>query len=151
MALALSPLSKSAYHGSKTQKTPSRILVLHHGEGADRPTIRGGFWGRDSEMALKILSVVGARPNFMKIAAICEAVKDFNRCSSVERIDNVLVHTGQHYDAPMSDFFFNDLELPRPDLFLGVGSASHSQQTAWIMERFESVLLQERPDVVLVV
>lgn len=101
-------------------------------------------------MALKIVSVVGARPNFMKIAAICEAIKGSN-LQSGERIEHVLVHTGQHYDANMSDSFFNDLELPRPDLYLEVGSASHSEQTARIMERFEKVLLDERPQIVLVV
>jgi UDP-N-acetylglucosamine 2-epimerase (non-hydrolysing) len=102
-------------------------------------------------MAFKILSVVGARPNFMKVAAICEAVKSFNAKSTGQDLDHVLVHTGQHYDANMSDFFFNDLELPKPNLFLGVGSGSHSAQTAKVMEGFETVLLAERPDVVIVV
>jgi UDP-N-acetylglucosamine 2-epimerase (non-hydrolysing) len=102
-------------------------------------------------MALKILSVVGARPNFIKIAAICEAIKEINRLEGAEQIHHVLVHTGQHYDSNMSDSFFNDLELPKPDLCLGVGSASHSVQTARIMERFESVVQNEQPDVVLVV
>ena len=102
-------------------------------------------------MALKILSVVGARPNFMKVAAIYDAIKEFNQLSLREEIHHVLVHTGQHYDANMSDFFFNDLELPKPDLFLGVGSASHSEQTAKIMEGFEGVLLNENPRVVIVV
>ena len=100
---------------------------------------------------MKIMSVVGARPNFMKIAAICDAVKDFNDAAGHEKIQHLLVHTGQHYDANMSDFFFNDLELPNPDLCLGVGSGSHSEQTARIMERFEPVLLNEKPRVVLVV
>jgi UDP-N-acetylglucosamine 2-epimerase (non-hydrolysing) len=100
-------------------------------------------------MMLKILSVVGARPNFMKIAAICEAVKAFNSRSTINKLEHVLVHTGQHYDANMSESFFNDLELPKPDISLGVGSASHSVQTAKIMEQFEAVLINERPDVVL--
>lgn len=99
----------------------------------------------------KIVSVVGARPNFMKIAALCEAIKDFNKSSGHKSIQHVLVHTGQHYDANMSNSFFNDLDLPKPDIFLGVGSGSHSVQTARIMERFESVVLKERPQVVLVV
>jgi UDP-N-acetylglucosamine 2-epimerase (non-hydrolysing) len=102
-------------------------------------------------MVLKILSVVGARPNFIKLAAICEAIKEFNLLSSRVQINHILVHTGQHYDANMSDSFFNDLDLPKPDLFLGVGSASHSAQAARIMERFESVLLAEQPTAVLVV
>ena len=101
-------------------------------------------------MVLKILSVVGARPNFIKIAAICEAINGMNS-QGTEQIHHVLVHTGQHYDTNMSDSFFNDLELPKPDLCLGVGSGSHSVQTARIMERFESVVLNEKPDLVLVV
>ena len=102
-------------------------------------------------MAYKILSVVGARPNFMKVAAVCEAIKDYNSNGDAPRVEHILVHTGQHYDANMSDLFFNDLELPKPDLFLGVGSGSHSAQIARVMERFERVLLAEKPDVVVVV
>lgn len=102
-------------------------------------------------MAFKIISVVGARPNFMKVAAICEAIKDYNCQGRSSSIDHVLVHTGQHYDANMSDLFFNDLELPKPNLFLGVGSGSHSTQTARVMEGYEKVLLAEKPDVVIVV
>ena len=102
-------------------------------------------------MSIKILSVVGARPNFMKIAAICEAIREYNTTNTSLSIDHILVHTGQHYDANMSDMFFNDLELPTPNLFLGVGSGSHSIQTAKIMEGFERVLLAEKPDIVIVV
>jgi UDP-N-acetylglucosamine 2-epimerase (non-hydrolysing) len=102
-------------------------------------------------MGYKILSVVGARPNFMKIAAICEAVKEYNLQDNGQRLDHVLVHTGQHYDANMSDLFFNDLDLPKPNLFLGVGSGSHSAQTAKVMEGFEQVILAEKPNVVVVV
>jgi UDP-N-acetylglucosamine 2-epimerase (non-hydrolysing) len=87
----------------------------------------------------------------MKIAAICEAVKEYNSAQNAHSIQHVLVHTGQHYDANMSDLFFNDLELPKPDLFLGVGSGTHSAQTAKVMEEFERVLLAERPDFVIVV
>jgi UDP-N-acetylglucosamine 2-epimerase (non-hydrolysing) len=101
-------------------------------------------------MAYKILSVVGARPNFMKVAALCEAIKEHN-AEKPDSIEHILVHTGQHYDANMSDFFFNDLDLPKPHLFLGVGSGSHSSQTAKIMDGFEKVLLTEKPSVVVVV
>src|SRR5262245_22213903 len=87
----------------------------------------------------------------MKIAAICEAIEEHNGRSTGRRIEHLLVHTGQHYDTNMSDFFFNDLELPKPNLFLGVGSGSHSVQTAKVMEGFESVLLAEKPQVVIVV
>jgi len=102
-------------------------------------------------MPLKIVSVVGARPNFMKIAAISDAIREYNASSKTSGIEHILVHTGQHYDANMSEMFFNDLELPRPNLFLGVGSGSHSVQTARVMEGFEKVLLTEKPDVVIVV
>ena len=102
-------------------------------------------------MSLKIVSVVGARPNFMKMAAICDAIKEHNELEPTRPIKNVLVHTGQHYDTNMSDSFFNDLDLPKPDIFLGVGSASHSVQTARVMEGFEAVVLNEQPDIVLVV
>jgi UDP-N-acetylglucosamine 2-epimerase (non-hydrolysing) len=102
-------------------------------------------------MSLKILSVVGARPNFIKVAAICDAIDQHNRLSEGPEIGHVLVHTGQHYDANMSDLFFNDLELPPPDIFLDVGSASHSVQTAKVMQRFEKVLLEQNPHIVIVV
>jgi UDP-N-acetylglucosamine 2-epimerase (non-hydrolysing) len=102
---------------------------------------------------MKILSVVGARPNFMKIAPIVRAVEKYNSGLSGNTdlaVEHVLVHTGQHYDAAMSDQFFKDLDLAAPDRFLGVGSGSHAQQTGLTMQRFEGVLLEERPDVVLV-
>jgi UDP-N-acetylglucosamine 2-epimerase (non-hydrolysing) len=95
---------------------------------------------------LKVINVVGARPNFMKVAPIVEAMKRRER-----EFTPLIVHTGQHYDAAMSDAFFSDLDLPQPDVYLGVGSASHAAQTAAIMERFEPVVLQEKPDWVLVV
>jgi UDP-N-acetylglucosamine 2-epimerase (non-hydrolysing) len=95
---------------------------------------------------LKVINVVGARPNFMKVAPIVEAMKRRER-----EFAPLVVHTGQHYDAAMSDAFFSDLELPAPDVQLGVGSTSHAAQTAAIMQRFEPVVLQEQPDWVLVV
>ncbi|MBI5644309.1 MAG: UDP-N-acetylglucosamine 2-epimerase (non-hydrolyzing) [Deltaproteobacteria bacterium] len=106
---------------------------------------------------MKILSVVGARPNFMKIAPIITAVDEYNfkfgdkaSNGNAARIVHKLLHTGQHYDQLMSALFFKDLKLPKPDIYLGVGSASHAVQTADIMNRFEPVLLSEEPDVVLV-
>jgi UDP-N-acetylglucosamine 2-epimerase (non-hydrolysing) len=102
-------------------------------------------------MPFKILSVVGARPDFMKVAALSEAITEYNGRAETPSITHILVHTGQHYDANMSDLFFNDLELPKPNLVLGVGSATHSAQTARILEGFERVLLVEKPDVVVVV
>ncbi len=93
---------------------------------------------------MKIVHVVGARPNFMKVAPVLRAVE---RAGFAE---NRLVHTGQHYDFAMSDVFFVDLGMPRPDLFLGVGSGSHAEQTAKVMIGFEKLLLEERPDLVVV-
>jgi UDP-N-acetylglucosamine 2-epimerase (non-hydrolysing) len=102
---------------------------------------------------MKILSVVGARPNFVKIAPILRAVADYNmRCGAGQPpVESVLVHTEQHYDDAMSAAFFTDLKIPRPKWTLGVGSGSHAIQTAEVMRRFEPVVLEERPDVVLVV
>jgi UDP-N-acetylglucosamine 2-epimerase (non-hydrolysing) len=94
---------------------------------------------------MKVLNVVGARPNFMKIAPIVEEM------SRVPEIHGILVHTGQHYDAGMSDVFFRDLGIPRPDVHLGVGSGSHAEQTARVMVEFEKVCLAEKPDLILVV
>jgi UDP-N-acetylglucosamine 2-epimerase (non-hydrolysing) len=93
---------------------------------------------------MKILSVVGARPNFVKIAPVIE---ELNK----RGIRNVLVHTGQHYDDVMSKEFFRDLGLPEPDINLGVRSGSHAVQTAGIMTGFEGVLVQEKPDIMIVV
>lgn len=93
---------------------------------------------------MKVLVVAGARPNFMKIAPLLAELRD-------RAVNAVLVHTGQHYDARMSGTFFSELGIPDPDYHLGVGSASHAVQTARIMEAFEPVLLQERPDWVVVV
>ena len=102
---------------------------------------------------MKIFIVVGARPNFMKAAPILKAIGEFNaiRGGWAEMLSTVLVHTGQHYDARMSDAFFADLDMPLPDVFLGAGSGTHAQQTAEVMKRFEPVLLREKPDALLVV
>ena len=96
-------------------------------------------------MAWKILCVAGARPNFMKIAPLLRAFANDARFAAR------LVHTGQHYDAKLSKVFFDDLQIPRPELELEVGSGSHAQQTAEIMKRFEPVLAAEQPHGVLVV
>lgn len=93
---------------------------------------------------MRILGVVGARPNFMKMAPIV-------RAAAGSDITLRLCHTGQHYDDNMSKVFFEDLELPRPDVYLGVGSGSHAAQTAVIMTEFEKVLADEQPDLVMVV
>jgi UDP-N-acetylglucosamine 2-epimerase (non-hydrolysing) len=95
---------------------------------------------------IKVINVVGARPNFMKVAPVVEAMGRRGR-----EFAPLVVHTGQHYDARMSDAFFRDLGMPEPEVHLGVGSGSHAQQTAAVMQRFEPVLLREQPDWVLVV
>ena len=94
----------------------------------------------------KVLNIVGARPNFMKIAPI---VREMARRDS--EFQPLIVHTGQHYDAAMSDSFFEDLGIPTPDFHLEIGSASHAVQTAKIMTAFEPIVLAEKPDWILVV
>ena len=90
--------------------------------------------------------VAGARPNFMKVAPIYAEMR-----RRPDEFEPLIVHTGQHYDAAMSDAFFTDLGMPKPDVYLGVGSGSHAVQTARIMTEFEPVLLEYKPDWVLVV
>ncbi len=93
---------------------------------------------------MHILHVVGARPNFMKAAPVLRALREFSN------VRQTLVHTGQHYDAGMSDVFFRQLDMPEPDLNLSVGSSSQAQQTAEVISRFEPVVLERKPDWVLV-
>lgn len=94
---------------------------------------------------MKIINIVGARPNFVKIAPIMEAFE------AHEQVETLLVHTGQHYDKKMSESFFDVLGIRTPDIHLGVGSGSHAQQTAAIMTAFEPIVLEHKPDVLLVV
>lgn len=93
---------------------------------------------------MKVLHVAGARPNFMKVAPVMEALKEKGS------ISQILLHTGQHYDENMSDIFFRQLGLPAPDLNLEVGSGSHAAQTAEIMTRIEPILIERKPDLVMV-
>lgn len=95
---------------------------------------------------IKVLVVAGARPNFMKVAPL---MKEFHKYRG--RFAIKLVHTGQHYDFRMSEIFFDHLNIPKPHIFLNVGSASHAVQTARVIEAFEKVALKERPDLVIVV
>ena len=104
-----------------------------------------GRIGAGDKAAIRILSVVGARPNFMKIAPIAHAL------AARPDMRHVLVHTGQHYDQNMSTVFFQELEIPEPDIHLGVGSGSHAQQTARVMMQLEEVMLRETPDLIVVV
>ena len=106
---------------------------------------------------MKIVNVVGARPNFMKISPIIRAINSHNNRIHSSRgknnsiLDSMLVHTGQHYDYKMSRVFFDELEIPKPDIHLGVGSGSHAEQTGNVMIAFEKILLKAKPDLVLVV
>jgi len=104
---------------------------------------------------MKIISVVGARPNFMKISPIIRAIEKHNKLIthylSHITLHHLLVHTGQHYDYEMSRVFFEDLDLPEPDIYLDVGSGTHAEQTGKVMIEFEKVLFKEKPDLVIVV
>src|SRR4030043_1691643 len=115
---------------------------------------------------MKIVTIVGARPQFIKAAAVNRAIQGFNlsRASRTtwrlstgksndkrnKRIYEILIHTGQHYDYLMDKVFFEELELPKPDYHLGVGSGSHAKQTGRMLERIESILQKENPKVILV-
>ena len=90
-----------------------------------------------------ICSVVGARPNFMKMAPVINEIRR-------RGLDQIVVHTGQHYDAQMSAVFFDALEMPQPEIYLGVGSGSHAEQTARVMIAFEQVCLEKKPNLVVV-
>ena len=120
---------------------------------------------------MKIISVVGARPNFMKIAPFIKAINEYNsniknqvpsvssvpsvsqvpKPLPVQKITHILVHTGQHYDDRMSKAFFEALNIPNADINLGVGSGSHAEQVGNTMMAFEKVLEKEKPDWVVVV
>ncbi len=96
-------------------------------------------------MTCKPALVVGARPNFMKAAPLIKELRRFQ-----DRFTPILIHTGQHYDHKLSKLFFDELNMPRPDVYLGVGSGSHAAQTAKIMMALEKTFLEERPDMVIV-
>ena len=93
---------------------------------------------------MKILSVVGARPQFIKAAMLSKAWEGYPDCKEI------LLHTGQHYDFGMSDVFFAEMDIPSPKYFLGVGSGRHGAQTAMMLEKTENILLKEQPDWVVV-
>ena len=98
---------------------------------------------------MKIISVVGARPNFIKISPFIKAISDYNSLAK-EKIKHILVHTGQHYDDRMSKAFFNSLKIPSADINLEIGSGTHAEQVGKTMIAFEKVLLEEKPDWVIV-
>jgi UDP-N-acetylglucosamine 2-epimerase (non-hydrolysing) len=100
---------------------------------------------------MKIILVAGARPNFMKIDPILRAIDKRNASGKRKTIKPFLVHTGQHYDYEMSKVFFEELDLPEPDVYLGVGSGTHAEQTGKVMIELEKVLVEQKPHLVLVV
>lgn len=99
----------------------------------------------------KILTVIGARPQFIKAAVVSRAIQHYNRATDGKFcIREYIVHTGQHFDHNMSDIFFNDMEIPRPDIFLNINQLSHGAMTGRMIEEIEKVILSEIPDAVLV-
>jgi UDP-GlcNAc3NAcA epimerase len=101
-------------------------------------------------VTVRIVSIVGARPQFVKLAPMCRAMTAHNAKGDGATVEHVIVHTGQHYDPELSDVFFDELEIPRADYNLGVGSAPHGRQVGRMLELFEALLLESRPDAVLV-
>jgi UDP-GlcNAc3NAcA epimerase len=99
---------------------------------------------------MKILTIVGARPQFIKAAAVSRAIEKWNSGGPECTIQEQIIHTGQHYDANMSDVFFKEMQIPKPFLNLQVGSGNHGRQTGLMLEKLEAVFLEEKPDVVLV-
>ena len=101
---------------------------------------------------MKIVTVVGARPQFIKAAVVSRAIAEYNNSLAINDslIQEVILHTGQHYDADMSDVFFKEMDIPRPDYFLDINGSSHGAMTGQMMEEIETILLSEKPDWVLV-
>lgn len=99
---------------------------------------------------MKIVSIVGARPQFIKVAPVSRAIAEYNEKEGREVIRDILIHTGQHYDYEMSEIFFKELEIKEPDYHLGIGSGSHGYQTGEMLRKLEEVLVKEKPDMVMV-
>ncbi len=98
---------------------------------------------------MKIVTIIGARPQFVKAAMVSKAVKEYNEKHN-ERVSEIIVHTGQHFDANMSDVFFNQMNIPKPEYDLGINSLGHGAMTGQMLEKIEKVLLEEEPNWVLV-
>ena len=104
---------------------------------------------------MKIITILGARPQFIKAGSVSRAIIEYNRKVKtekleVESIEEIIVHTGQHYDANMSDIFFEEMKIPKPNYFLGIGGKSHGAMTGQMIEKIEEVCLKEKPDWVMV-
>lgn len=98
---------------------------------------------------MKIVTIIGARPQFVKAAMVSKAIKDHNE-EGKGKISEIIIHTGQHFDANMSDIFFNQMGIPKPDYDLGINSLTHGAMTGQMLEKIEKVLIKEKPDWVLV-
>ncbi|MBQ3643164.1 MAG: UDP-N-acetylglucosamine 2-epimerase (non-hydrolyzing) [Candidatus Riflebacteria bacterium] len=98
---------------------------------------------------MKLLTIVGARPQFIKAAVVSRAIASYNQTAS-NRIEEIIIHTGQHYDSNMSDIFFEEMDIPKPHYNLGVGSGNHGEQTSRMLIELEKLLIKEKPDMVLV-
>ena len=100
---------------------------------------------------MKIFTIVGARPQFIKAAVISRAIEEYNqRTTTKEHIEEILVHTGQHYDENMSAVFFREMQIPEPKYHLGIGAGNHGAMTGRMLESLENLMLDEKPDAVLV-
>ena len=99
---------------------------------------------------MKIVTIIGARPQFIKAAVVSRAVADINESNRAPHITEVIVHTGQHYDANMSEVFFQEMHIPDPNYHLEIGGGSHGAMTGRMLEKIEEVLLAEKPDAVMV-
>ena len=101
---------------------------------------------------MKIVTIIGARPQFIKAAVVSRAIANYNKdvTSNSFMVTDVIVHTGQHYDRNMSDIFFEEMNIPRPNYFLDINGLSHGAMTGQMLEKIEAVLIEEKPDVVLV-
>lgn len=99
---------------------------------------------------MKIVTVIGARPQFIKAAVVSRAIEEWNQGHTQAKIKECIIHTGQHYDTNMSEIFFQEMSIPKPEYQLHVGGGTHGAMTGQMLEKLEAVLLQERPDVVLV-
>lgn len=99
---------------------------------------------------MKIITVVGARPQFIKAATVSRAILDHNKANPQNLIEELIIHTGQHYDANMSDVFFEEMDIPRPTYTLGIGGSTHGAMTGQQLEKIEGILIKEQPNYVLV-
>lgn len=99
---------------------------------------------------MKIVTIIGARPQFIKAAAISKAIKEYNQTTNENSIEEIIIHTGQHFDPNMSNIFFNEMEIPKPNYLLDINSLGHGAMTGRMLEEIETILLKETPDWVLV-